>query len=604
MFYQLIALEVNDISSLSKITLVLLVVSILFTFPLKARAEEDLIITRWIVDSEILENGDLRIVEDISFKFNRDFNGVFREIVLHGTDGIGNIRVAEFVGGNEEEYIQVDSAEKGDKGVFQVIDKGEFIYIQIFSPAEDESKTFRLKYTMKNVAVKYNDTAELYYKFLGEENETPIHYFTANIKLPGKISPNTKIFGHGSVSGNIYFSDDDTVKAEAENVPKNTFVEVRILFPREYIPASTKAVNRNAYDEILDEEMSYIEELREREAIKAARKSLFNNISIMASAALALVLFLAFNKYRRRPDIFERLDNKIYPDDNSPAVVSLVLNGYQLPTAFTATILDLARRGFISIEDLGKYKGNNNFKLIKENKTTDKLLDHEKYLLTWLFDEMGDGKTISTAEIELYRKMEGMKFYKGHSQWTKLVGEEAKKMGYYDNSTKKVSVLLLIISAIFFALSIISLVYEAFYGILLLALAAISFIFGLLLTSRKSDYGYVQVKKWKDFKKDLERRSKSLNIDNLWLSLDKALIYGLALGISFNYLRRFEKYYPQSHSPGYWPYWFFLANSRGENAFGSSLNKSINSSSSSFGGGGGFSAGGGGGAGGGGAGGF
>ncbi|NLX62648.1 MAG: DUF2207 domain-containing protein [Tissierellia bacterium] len=587
-----------------KTTLFLLVVLILFTFPLKARAEEDLIITRWLVDAEILKNGDLQVVEDISFRFNRHFNGVFREILLHETDGVENVKVVELIRGNEKEYIQVDKAEKGDRDVFLVIDKGEFIYIQIFSPAKDEEKTFRLKYIVKNVAVKYKDTAELYYKFLGEENETQINYFSANIKLPGNITENTKIFAHGSVEGSIHFSGDNAVKAEAEHIPKNTFVEVRILFPTEYIPASSNIVDKDAYDEIIEEETAYIEEIREREAKKAARKEAFNNISLMSSGILALIFFLVFNKFRRRPDIFERLDNKIYPDDNSPAIVSYVLNSYHHPTAFVATILDLARRSFIRIEDLGKGKKSHHFKLIREKEATNELLDHERYLLTWLFDEMGDGRTISSTEIEFYRKMQGMKFYKGHTEWTKLVSKEAKEMGYYDNSTKKISVLLLIISTLFFALSIISMVFEAFYGILLLALATIIFIYALVLITRKSDYGYIQVKKWKDFKRDLEKRSKSLNIDDLWLSLDKALIYGLALGIPFTSLKRFKKFYPQSHSPSYWPYWFFLTNSRGENAFGSSINKSFNNTSSSLGGGGGFSAGGGGGAGGGGAGGF
>ena len=32
-------------------------------------------------------------------------------------------------------------------------------------PSDNEEKTFRVSYVLKNVAIKYNDIGELYYKF-------------------------------------------------------------------------------------------------------------------------------------------------------------------------------------------------------------------------------------------------------------------------------------------------------------------------------------------------------------------------------------------------------------------------------------------------------
>lgn len=596
----------NVINKLFKSVIILLfTISIVFNLPQSAIAEEDLTITRWLVDSEVLKNGDLKISEDITFRFNRDFNGVFREIILKGTDGIENISVSEVVQGKEVEYIQVSDAEKGDSNVYVLHNEYESAKIQIFSPSEDEEKTFRLRYTMKNVSVKYNDIGELYYKFLGEGNETPVDFFGVNIRLPGYITESTKIFAHGPTNGTIKFSGGNTIRAEVDNVPDSTFVEVRILFPVEYIPDSTNVVNRDAYKEIIDEELSYIEEIKEKEAKKAEMKNMLNNMSIISSAALTLVVFLIFNKYRRRLDILESIDHNMYPDDNSPAVVSLVLNGSYTPSSLTATILDLARREFISIEKIGqKKKDTISFNLIKLDKPTDGLLAHEKYLLEWLFDEIGYENKVSTTDIELYRKNQVSSFYKGHTQWTELVREEAKNMGYYDNNTKQIGRILLIISIVFLAVSVLSLAYEALYGMLLIILSITSFIYSIVLLTRKSDYGYIQVRKWKDFKKDLEKRSKSLDVNDLWISLDKALIYGLALGVPYNSLKKFNPLYSQNYMLNYWAYWFFLTNSRGDNAFTESIGESFNMSGASTGGGGGFSAGGGGGAGGGGAGGF
>lgn len=583
----------------------MLIILGLLSFPQNVSAEEDLSISRWLIDSQIMENGDLEIVEDITFSFNDDFNGVFREVVLNDTDGIDNIQVSELVQGNEVTYAQANDAEKGDNNVFMLIDDEESVNFQIFSPSEDEQKTFRIRYTVKNVSVKYNDTGELYYQFLGEENNTHIDFFRINIELPEDITEDVKIFAHGPSNGTIDFAENNIVRAEVENMPSDTFVEVRTIFPVNFIPASTNVVNRDAYDEIIDEELSYIQELKEREIKREERKNLFNNISTIASGILIVIMAIVFYKFRRNTDIYETMDHNLYPDASSPAIATQLLNSSVSSTTLMATIFDLARKGFVSIDDEGEYKKKtNNFKLTRLDKSSASLLRHEQFLLEWLFDKIGDGKLIETKDIEDYGKHNTTDFYKEYSEWTKIIIEETKEKGYYDDSSKPAGTLLIIVSIVVFVISIVSIAFEAFYGILLIFISTAAFIYGIAMLYRKSDYGSIQMRKWKDFKKELKEKSKSLDIEDLSLSLDEALIYGLALGIGFNSLKNFKPLASQSHMPNYWMYWFFATNVRGQNAFENSINKSFASTGSSTGTGGGFSAGGGGGAGGGGAGGF
>lgn len=149
-----------------------------------SNAEESLTIPKWNIESQLQENGDLSIVEDITFRFNDKFNGVFREIVLDKTSGVQDIKVVELTNSGEFQYKKVDTAEKGDYGVFLISADSNVNRVQIFSPSRDEEKTFRISYTVKDVAIRYNDIGELYYKFLGSENETPIGSFTVEIRLP------------------------------------------------------------------------------------------------------------------------------------------------------------------------------------------------------------------------------------------------------------------------------------------------------------------------------------------------------------------------------------------------------------------------------------
>lgn len=82
-------------------TIILLVLLILINFPLNGKAEESLSISRWLIDSEIKENGDLMVQEDITFNFNDEFNGVYRDIILTGTEGLENLQVSEMVKGKK-----------------------------------------------------------------------------------------------------------------------------------------------------------------------------------------------------------------------------------------------------------------------------------------------------------------------------------------------------------------------------------------------------------------------------------------------------------------------------------------------------------------------
>ena len=94
-----------------------IIVLLIFISP-TSFADTSMSITRWIVDSTLSDNGDLFISEDITFGFEDKFNGVYRDIVINGTEGIENLEVYEMVQGIEVPYSLVGSAKKGDKAVF------------------------------------------------------------------------------------------------------------------------------------------------------------------------------------------------------------------------------------------------------------------------------------------------------------------------------------------------------------------------------------------------------------------------------------------------------------------------------------------------------
>src|SRR5699024_6363017 len=111
------------------------------------------------------------------------------------TSGLSDSKVEEITDTSHIPYTQVEEADSGDSGVFIIETEDDTTTIQIFSPSEDEEKTFRIDYMVKDLAVRHNDTGELYYKFLGDENQTPINNFIVNIHLPGRdIDDHIRVF--------------------------------------------------------------------------------------------------------------------------------------------------------------------------------------------------------------------------------------------------------------------------------------------------------------------------------------------------------------------------------------------------------------------------
>ncbi len=576
--------------------------------------EQSLSITNWKIESNILESGDLGITEDITFNFKRKYNGVFREIILDGTSGIEGIKVIENDKNGILEYNKVDGAKKGDSNVFLINEKNNSVTLQIFSPSENEKKTFRIMYTMKNVAKKYNDTGELFYKFLGEQNDTPIDSFFVNIVLPRKDAGNrVRMFAHGPLNGEIHKITDDTINLRVQDVPKSTLIEARILFPREFIPISQNIVNRDAYSDIINEETELQEKIQKGLVKKEATGMLFGNIAIILSAVEILTFIFFLFKYRRLKDIHEELRHSEVPDDNTPAIAGYIIGTGINGNTIIATMLDLYRKGYIKIDGGEEFKKRRkilrDFTITKTREEDDNLLNHEKHFMGWLIDVMGNGTTVTTEDIKNYREKKSSVFTRYYNKWTQLIKEDANNKGYFDRSTRKYGLLLIILFPIGLILSIISLINENILGLPLIFTSMLMLFQGVVLLTRKSDYGYHQYKKWVEFRKHMKRIKK----DDPGYSMDKypkgiSLIYGLAFGIDNNILNELgvevahrQDAFAYGHG---WLYWYFIFNSSSSNAFSNSINNSFGGTTSSVGMGGGFTGGGGGGAGGGGAGGF
>ena len=592
--------------------IIFIILFVIFLSPTNVLAEEDLIISDWIVEANLLEDGSLSTVNYITYDFNRNFNGVYVDISLENTIKIYNLLIYEITSGVEVEYTLDQNAKKGQNGIYTTDLTDDSINIMIFSPSEDESKTFKLEYTLKDVAQAHSDIGELYYQFIGDNNEISIENFRANINLPRFNQEDIKIFAHGPSNGDIYFNDQ-SITLEADNIADNTFIEARILFPLDYIPSATITGN-SSFNDIMNEEIRFAEKIQEDGIKKQERKSIFNTVSNGLSAISLLFFAFILNKFKRSADVFDDMVS-LYPDEISPAELSLFMNSVIGPRAYIATLLDLARKEFVSFGTIlsnkktkrSKNEEPQSYLFTKKDIPSTKLMEHERFFINWLFNEIGDGKSLSTDEIDNYREKNPTKFHKSQTTWFKIVKDELGERNYFDPLAKKYGKYILMFSFFGLIISVITLVFEGLFGIPLLIISIMLMVYGIFIFSRKSDKGYIQYQLWKDFKKD----SNKIDSKSLSLSTDLSLIYLIALGLPMKDLDDYRQSIGMDYYPLHWGYFYFLTNSKGGSSFEDNFNNSFYGSSgtstansTSFGGGGGFTGGGGGGVGGSGSGGF
>ncbi|MEX2464263.1 MAG: DUF2207 domain-containing protein, partial [Gaiellaceae bacterium] len=198
-------------------------------------------------------DGALAIEEDISFVYDGSFSGGFREIPLREGEEITDVFVAE--GGTR--YAPGAPTEIGSVGedrTFGVARLDDGARIVWHYRAFSELRTFTIGYTLRGLAVAYDDVVDVNLKVWGDEWDVPLANLTAELTLPGPASGRAyRAWGHPvSVRGEVQRLPD-RVLLFANRISSHQFVELRVVFPTSLLssPASAKRGSGAALDRIV-----------------------------------------------------------------------------------------------------------------------------------------------------------------------------------------------------------------------------------------------------------------------------------------------------------------------------------------------------------------
>lgn len=565
------------------------------------------------IHAKIDSAGGVWINESRTYTFKGRFTFATYELPLQGIPEISDIDVSE--GGSR--YLQIRSDEERLPGTFFIEREPDLLLIRWHYDARDETRTFDLRFYLKGVAVAHADVAEFYYKFIGTGWDRQTANVEVAAQLPGAVPvEDIKVWAHGPLHGTCAIVGPGQARFEVAPLPAKTFWEGRIVFPKRFLPAAFSRTERVILPTILAEEHAWAEEANRRrtnaasklEAQQAWREQ---NLPWLFAANLGglMLLFYLYNRHGRSLVDAHRRQEMSPPQEIPPALANYYYAGSQLSAgALVSTLLDLARRGIITIQDENSEKGFLGWRWKKREYViqfeTDKINDnrsilraHELELLHFLQDEIAQGAaSMPFSAIPKSRR----KFLKWFQQWRKRIKAMAAGQQYFDPESVRAAIRCSLGMLVLVGLGILAVVKMGKPGIPFIisgaALAALSF--GILRYSKETAAQRGRLLGFRDFMKRVSKNQGSINF-NLQ-TLEPALIYAMAVDFPPHALKKLLQ--NAEHYLGTVNYPWYVSQQRTHGSFAESISSMMTTASttlsSASGAGGGASSGGGGGAGG------
>ena len=596
--------------TLKKIILFIsIILLVLTTFSIYVRADDSssLYLDKLKFDVTVNEDGSMDVVETWNIDISH-VNTLYKTFKIDDDKftSIKNVRVKDITGNREFTQIDEEMYHVTENCYYGLINsKGNFeIAWGVGLDDRYATRTYEISYTVVDAIGKYNDYAELYWQFIGEDFEVDADKITGTITLPSNAESeeDIKVWGHTeNLNGEIYVTDTDKIKFQLENFDAGRYVEVRVLFPTEMIESTGRAYNEDRYDDVIKEETKWANQANLRRQWEEIKDEVVATFVIFVILALCIIFIEKAVKYgkklssikkfvpEQKLDYFRDLPEKDTTPGEAVYILKEPYNAFSrhFGKIFSATLLDLKLKDYIDlrVEKTDKNKDKIYLKKLKESDSN--LKSDERRILDFAYKAFGKKTEVEMKTLEQYIEKHPAGVEALINGCLKAIESQLKESKMFDKKQKEEFSNYAGLSGVYYVFAIVTL-FWAF------PLAIILLINGLICGSIKkranvlTQKGVDSKEKWKGLKNE-----KEIPAIEVW---EHYLVYATAFGIADKVLKQLKTIYPnidELDSIHTSTYMYFMYHSNFETSFSSSISSSISSSySSATGGGGGFSGGG------------
>lgn len=505
---------------------------------------------RYDVTIDIHQDGTFTVTEDQIIAFT---SGTFREgyavMPLSKVESIDNVQVFE----DGEPYTS--SSSQGMPGTYSVSTYGgELEILWWFDPASNESRNFTIQYDVSGGLRVYEDVGrdQLWWRAIDEDFAADIREASVTVNLPESVPQeqlNVAHYERGIDGVQTEMLSGDQIRYTASNIDQGDALEVRLEFPK-----ITAAVEPD-WQEAAEKQ----EEREERlEPLKALANLLFLGGGLLLIVGAPVGTYLLWHTRGRDVPVETPIDLlREPPDDLAPGAVGTLIDETADIHDMIATLVDLAERGVITIEETkSEFLGltfNRDWKIRLVDRGR-QLREPERLLIDGLFKS---GET----EVEMgdVRK----RFTSKQKDIKKAMYEEIVRHGYFPTNPESVRNRWRVAGFVIVAATVIvgfnawgavndwaPMVIVPFIGG---GLLGVSLLVGSSAMPRKTKEGAEAAARWLAFKRYLEEIGRHQDLSQAREIFSMYLPYAIAFGIEREWVRKFERVgAPAPH--WYWPY--------------------------------------------------
>ena len=602
-------------------------------------------------DAQINQDGSMNVTETWDISIN-ETNTLFKTFKTDNRkySSITDVKVSEVTGGTEKNFTEINSLMyhvtkdcyyglKNDDGNFEIA----------WGVGLDDSratKKYKISYKVNDAIAKYQDYAELYWQFVGNDFEISSEKVTGTILLPQNASSkeDIKVWGHTEgLNGEIYATDTNKIEFEVNDFVSGRYIEIRTLFPTSIITSSARTYSRNRLDEVIEKETVWANEANARRQKAENAKKTGTAIFVIVVAIVDVLLLKRGIKIRKEAAQKEKIKPsqemeyfREMPRKNATPAQAIYLYNETLSTVstnqmgniFSATLLDLCLKKYINFEENPESKKNIIIEILKKE-ADNNLEKTEKIILQYIVGASKGASKITVKDIEKYMKAHSSNLIELKDDVEKASIRELETNGLYDKNeaeekqkydTKSMFSFTMIIVVAFIVMGILPAFLESINASILLfgtfSVIALYLFKGLSIKkySKKinvyTQKGIDEKQMWRGLKKYMEDFSmldkREIPEIVIW---EQFLVYATAFGIADKVIKQLKAVYKElgrsfDFDDSTYGYMYFMANNNFSTSFTNSMSSAFTSAyasnysssySSGSGGGGGFSGGGGGG---------
>lgn len=342
---------------------------IMFAHPQTVYAR-DYSITQVDVKITVEQDGSILVDEARTFSFEGSFNGVYWLLPISQNSETGALMTPQVISACAEKDDQIEtilSAEQSNltNNYYTTEQESDCIRLKIYSAQADTDTTFRITYRVSGVVVNWNDTAELYWKYVSDGWDVESQNVTCQVVFAGQGSDsmqpgeNVRAFGHGPLDGEVGFTDAHTITFTNPGIGSSEFAEMRILFPTSWTPYAN-SVSEDHLQSVLNEEQGFAEQANEyrqeaRQEVERQVQSqtfLTSTLPLVSGLILMLLAYLQYRKIKREltPNFQDKYFRDV-PTDDHPAVLGSLMNNGAMPEVkeLVATYMNLVDEKYLRL---------------------------------------------------------------------------------------------------------------------------------------------------------------------------------------------------------------------------------------------------------------